>query len=694
MLKRNAYGQTIRRVLLGVWCAGYAMPVQAQSTLPLKASHNQTDGQKVQAKGHLSDKKKNKPVHAIHTIKKAHATTQPAKSAQTFSATPPPKAQDVGNNPNTPPAVPPTNTPQQAPIAPATSVFIGPEQRVEPGAMPAPTPGDGVASEDAIIDERMPQADGFDEPRPLTQSRMSHEVRQKPYRLMRATFGTSYWGGRGLYRVYSAFAAQPHALTLNFGDEYFQAKNIFEANDQDSEANLQVHVAFVPVRGFEIGISQASRSNRYSGTTPRTLQIQGDPMLHLKYGYTFFDDLAVGVYVGMQLPTAQWSTGLSAVALKIPAKLLLSYNILDWVEIDGNVGYTFDRSRQLSSLNVDDPLARFVFQVNLVNQLTYGLGAKLHLSAADFIDFAPYVEVSGGLGFGDAATRQNSPLRGSLGLKTYLAQSRSVELNLGADMRFGGAPAENSPFSGLPPWAIFGQLAFHLGERLPTYQDDLNRTCDTDAQCGDGAVCWQNHCLDGGGPTQSSASFVLAGRVIDGTTHEPVGGARLTFADFENTMLATDPISGQFVSWPLAVQSPRPLQVHISAPGYAAIDMTLQRGKVGDIKQVTLALDSGANIPVGTVQGTIKDGHSGNPLVHATVFFPTIQKQLHSGPDGSFSTDLNVGEYQVIISARNYQTQRKKIQVLNGDVVFLNTDLLPLAPRNNKQVAPDKVKQR
>jgi hypothetical protein len=492
-----------------------------------------------------------------------------------------------------------------------------------------------------------------------------------------ATFGSNEWGARGLYRAYSAYTLNPYALVLTIGDNYFLAHGMFVQGDKDTQSVQQMHIAFSPVRGLEVGLSQLALSNRYQAASQRVLQVQGSPMLHLKYGYAIFPDLAVGIYGGLQLPTSALGSGLKASAFVAPFKLLVSYTLRDRVEFVGNIGYTIDRSRNVFAADDLDALKRFAYGVNQIDQLSYALGAQGHLSAGGVVDFAPFAEVSGAMGFGAAATRQNAPFRGTLGLKLYLTQSRSIELSGGADMRFGGQPEATSPFMGVPPWSIFGQLSFHVNDRLPPGKHKGPRVvhCQTDSDCSAGLSCMDQMCL-AVRTQEARQTFVVAGSVVDGTTGEPVSGARLTFGDYQNTVLAGDDRSGQFASWPL-VASAQPLFVRIDAPGYASTTQTLKRGKPGEVQQLSLRMDSTAQLAQGSMRGSIKDGHTGKAVRHAVVFLPGLGRQIHTDDEGNFQADIKVGVYQVLISAKNYITQKKQVRVREGDVVIINADLLP-----------------
>jgi hypothetical protein len=500
--------------------------------------------------------------------------------------------------------------------------------------------------------------------------------REMARRLRLSTFGSNAWGGRGLYRGISAFSLNPYALVLTVGDAYFRAHNVFARGDTDAQSMQQLHLTFSPVEGLEVALSQYAMANRYDGAATRALQVQGSPMVRLKYGYAPIPDLAVGVYVGLQLPTSAQGTGLQTQAFNLPMSILVSYALLDRVEFVGNLGYTLDHSAKLFGTRTPDELARFAYGVNQVSPLTYALGAQGHLSAGDVVDFAPYVEFTGGMGFGKAATHVNSPFRGTLGLKLYLTQSRSVELSGGADMRLGGAPQASSPFSGEPPWQVFGQVSFHVNDRRPARPGRRTAgACATSADCAEGLSCVQRSCTL---LVHEAAhtTFVLAGAVVDGATGEPVANARLTFADFENTVLAGDIRTGQFASWPLATGD-APLSVRIEAPGYGTATQLLPRGQTGEVKQVTLRMDPSAQQAQGVIRGSIKDGHTGRPVPHATAFIPLAGKQMQAADDGTFDAQVQVGVYQVLISAKGYVTQRKQVRVREGDVVIINADLLP-----------------
>ncbi len=56
---------------------------------------------------------------------------------------------------------------------------------------------------------------------------------------------------------------------------------------------------------------------------------------------------------------------------------------------------------------------------------------------------------------------------------------------------------------------------------------------------------------------------------------------------------------------------------------------------------------------------------------------PELDRTLRPQKDGSFTVELQAGQYTVIVSAKGLRTQKKKIRVISGDTVIFNVELHP-----------------
>jgi hypothetical protein len=115
-------------------------------------------------------------------------------------------------------------------------------------------------------------------------------------------------------------------------------------------------------------------------------------------------------------------------------------------------------------------------------------------------------------------------------------------------------------------------------------------------------------------------------------------------------------------------------------PGAATIVVKAARYKTTR-KQVTIAAGDAEPMEVklvpgaaeGQIRGLIRS-FAGEGLA-ATVRIEPLGKEVETDEDGTFIVDLAPGQYQVIIKADGYRTQRRRITVEKDGVTILNADL-------------------
>ncbi|MEU5909470.1 S8 family serine peptidase [Micromonospora sp. NPDC047527] len=86
---------------------------------------------------------------------------------------------------------------------------------------------------------------------------------------------------------------------------------------------------------------------------------------------------------------------------------------------------------------------------------------------------------------------------------------------------------------------------------------------------------------------------------------------------------------------------------------------------------------------VGTLAGTVTDAATGTPIAGATLTLtgPTA-REVTTGADGTYSTQLPVGDYQVAVSAFGYGTTTKSATVTNRATTTLDVALTAVASVN------------
>ncbi|MFF0176920.1 S8 family serine peptidase [Micromonospora profundi] len=94
-------------------------------------------------------------------------------------------------------------------------------------------------------------------------------------------------------------------------------------------------------------------------------------------------------------------------------------------------------------------------------------------------------------------------------------------------------------------------------------------------------------------------------------------------------------------------------------------------------------LDAAPTGDVGTLAGTVTDAATGTPIAGATLTLTgPAAREVTTGADGTYSTQLPTGDYQVVVSAFGYGTTTKSATVTNRATTTLDVALTAVASVN------------
>lgn len=117
-----------------------------------------------------------------------------------------------------------------------------------------------------------------------------------------------------------------------------------------------------------------------------------------------------------------------------------------------------------------------------------------------------------------------------------------------------------------------------------------------------------------------------------------------------------------------------PLAVAVEAPEYAKIDeaAVIVAGHVTELEVTLVPLK--AKVPA-VVRGFVRSARTGAPVKAKISFGP--QLTVSADKNGAFQFEVPGGRLSVIITAPDFQVQRKTLVVHDGDQTILNVDLSP-----------------
>jgi hypothetical protein len=116
--------------------------------------------------------------------------------------------------------------------------------------------------------------------------------------------------------------------------------------------------------------------------------------------------------------------------------------------------------------------------------------------------------------------------------------------------------------------------------------------------------------------------------------------------------------------------APGPGRLRIVADGFQPIERDIQ---VGASPQVRVDARAQPALPAGQVRGLVRS-FRGKPL-SAKVRVEPAGGEANTDAEGFFQIDVPPGEYEVVIEAAGYQSQRRAVKVEKQGVVIVNADL-------------------
>lgn len=491
-----------------------------------------------------------------------------------------------------------------------------------------------------------------------------------------AAAGISRLGVPGIYRVPWAVPPSQDTTTVVLSGSFFRAEKLFEGEATRQRQSQRISVAMSLWPGLGMVFSQ-----EVTGNVSNLDTFYANPQLTLTYGKDTGGGMFAGGAVSWLVPASFEGVGLNPGASVVSAMALGSYSTSPLFGANLALGFVLDRSETLLGTRPSTPVERFEQGISHSNRVLISLGLEGRLPSLDWLKAFSELHA-------ELSPTGHHMAQETVGLRLRLLHA--LHLSVGADLRLVGAPGTESQVMGLPPWDAFVSLGGQMslvapeagGSAVAQAPATADTNCDEDDDCGEGQRCLEERCVlirereVVSEVTKTAPTFSVRGVVADEESGEAVGNARVVVSGFDGPELAVSYKTGEFVTWPIPTGEGL-LRVAATAPGFEEQSQTVPRAAAGQLVDLNFSLKKLGTTTKGTIKGSVKDSRNGDPIKGSTVFIPVLNLRIKTDPGGAFAEQLAAGRYQIMISAKGYQTQAKEIEIQPGDTLILNVDLKP-----------------
>ena len=253
---------------------------------------------------------------------------------------------------------------------------------------------------------------------------------------------------------------------------------------------------------------------------------------------------------------------------------------------------------------------------------------------------------------------------GGGGVRFGIGHNDDLSVELGAQINFVRHDPNLIALPATAPWLLHAGLLYHFNpfsEKAGSTPAPVVKTVYKEKQVIKEVV-----------KEVPPATGQVLGQVIDKKTRQPVVNAIIQVVGSSASPLSVGGSDAKFKTFPLLAN--KPFKLKIVAPGYNSVETNVMVAP-DQQRSVTIELLRSGELQYGEIRGTIKNNR-GKAIAANIVAVGVKKGRTKTDPKtGRFSLKLPVGQHNVIVSAKKYRSQKKKIQLRPGDVVILNVDM-------------------
>jgi hypothetical protein len=399
-------------------------------------------------------------------------------------------------------------------------------------------------------------------------------------------------------------------------------------------------LGWVAAPWLEIGASVDARYDVHPGND---FGLVMDPRFLGRLRQALSGNTQLGAELGLWLPgTESASSSLSAATPE--ASLFLSTGSAAWL-VSGKLGYRLDRSRNAGRnaprLSRGDRLALGLSEFDAV---LAGLGAAYHVAG-----WTVFAEASAELLVGQEAPGFTaSPLRLEAGARRRISRQLELEALLRGSLSQPPPVGPGQPLVPIEPQAtlLVGVHYRFVDEPPPTIAPSATTRAKPK-------------------PVVEKPKVTLEVSVVD-ADGAPIDTATVSLRTEQGELNAALQPDGRYL---LEGLMPGTARLQVEAQGYAAASQEVVLRAEPVKPRVILA-----RVLTGQIRGLVRT--FGGTGISANIQLEPGGQRVTADADGFFRLDVAPGEYEVLIEAIGFVTQRRKVSVEKDGVVIINADLV------------------
>lgn len=452
-------------------------------------------------------------------------------------------------------------------------------------------------------------------------------------------------------------------LLILSSTNFAYSTDLFADGSEDTMLNTRLGLQAGLMDYLSLGFSISNLGNYHNLRLPATSQTVGDPRLSLRFAMPFGSGLSAAVAALAMFPTSADGIGLAWEATSPALLTSFTYSSPFHLEVNFNLGLRLMRNALAFSGTID-PVLRYAGQLSDAGLADVSLDLNYRIPIAKYFSLSPYF-----YNVLSAPVYQKDNVGGpSLGsgggLRMGLGTNDALSVDIGAQIHFLRPDPNTVALPATPPWMIHAGLLYRFNPFVSPKGETPKPVIKT--------VFKEKEVIKEVTKEVAPPTGVVQGHVFDKSSKQPVVNAIVQLVGSDASPLSVGGTDGQFKTFPMLAN--KPFKLKVVAPGYKEFELNVMVAP-DQVRAVKIDLLRSGEQQYGEVRGTIKN-NKGKALAARIVAIGVKGGRTKTDPKtGSFTLKLPVGQHNVVVSAKKFRSQKKKIQLRPGDVVILNVDM-------------------